>query len=591
MLVMTSASQVVRFGAFEVDLGSRELRKRGLKLRLQEKPFQILALLLEKPGQVVTRQELRERLWPPDIHVGFDRSLNTAVNKLRLVLGDTAENPRFIETLARRGYCFIAPVERSPQPEAPERSAGIESIAVLPLHKANDDPEKEYLTLGITESLIAALSQLPGVQVMALSTVLRFRGMDVDARAVGRELGVDAVLTGRLVERDDSLVIAAELVDTEKGWRLWGGQFRAQISDVLVLEEEVSREIATRLRGRRVGRDMSSPLKRYTENGEAYRDYLKGRFYANKMTPDGLSKALECFRQAIERDGQYALAFAGLADAHVSTAFLGLNPPQEVFPQARRAALMALEIEDGLAEAHVSLAIIKKVYDWDWVGAEIEYTRALQLDPNSAMAHRLYGDYLLAMGRAREALLEIRRALDFDPLSLIINMELAWTYYLAGEYDLAAEQSLKTLEMEPNFTAAQYMLGLAYEQLNRYEEAIFSLETARRGSGNNPASLAALGHAYARVGKKPEAQQALEELREMSARRYVAPYWPAIVHAGLGEADAALGQLERAYAERDVWLVWLLVEPRFENLRTASGFENLIRRLGFHTVGGPTWSA
>ncbi len=578
---MTEIGQVVRFGAFEVDLGTRELRKRGLKLKLQEKPFQILALLLEKPGQVVTRQELREKLWPPDIHVGFERSLNTAVNKLRQVLGDTAENPRFIETLARRGYCFIAPVERSGGVGAPDRPGAIGSIAVLPFQKANGDPEKEYLGLGITESLIDALSQLPGVRVMALTTVLRYRGSDVDARAVGRELGVDAVLTGRLMERPDALLIAAELVDTKKGWRLWGGQFQGNSSDLLAIEEEVSQEIAARLRGRRLARPNAAPVKRPTESGEAYADYLKGRYHANRMTPEGLSKALEHFRRAIEKDRRYALAYAGLADAHVSMAFLGLHAPKEVFPRARNAALMALEIDDGLAEAHAALAEIKKFYDWDWLGAELEYKRALQTNPNSALAHRLYADYCLAVGWTQEALQEIHRALDLDPLSLVINMELAWNFYLTREYDLAAEQSLKTLEMEPGFTPAQYALGLAYEQLNRYEEAIFAFQTARNGSGNNPASLAALGHAYARVGKKPEARQMLQELQEMTARRYVAPYWLAVIHAGLGEANAALDHLEECYAERDVWLVWSKVEPRFENLRDSPRFQGLCRRMNF----------
>ncbi len=578
---MTETGQVVRFGAFEVDLNTRELRKRGLKLKLQEKPFQILALLLERPGQVVTRQELRERLWPPDIHVGFERSLNTAMNKLRQVLGDTAENPRFIETLSRRGYCFVAPVERSGGAGDRERSGAIESIAVLPFLKANGDPEKEYMSLGITESLIDALSRLPGMKVMALTTVLHYRRPDADARAAGRELGVDAVLTGRLVERPDTLLVSAELVDTKKGWRLWGGQFQGDPSDLLALEEEISQEIAARLKGKRFARQNSASSKRPTENGEAYYDYLKGRYHANRMTPEGLSKALEYFRHAIEKDRRYALAYAGLADAHVSTAFLSLQAPREVFPQARNAALMALEIDDDLAEAHAALAEVKKFYDWDWLGAELEYKRALQLNPNSALAHRLYADYCLAVGWAQEAIQEIRRALDLDPLSLVINMELAWNFYLTREYDLAAEQSLKTLEMDSGFTPAQYALGLAYEQMNRYEEAIFAFNTARHGSGNNPTTLAALGHAYARVGKRPEAQQILRELQEMAARRYVAPYWPAVIYAGLGEVDAALDQLEKSYAERDVWLVWSKMEPRFENLRASSRFQALCQRMNF----------
>jgi TolB-like protein/Tfp pilus assembly protein PilF len=578
---MSKPTRTVRFGAFDVDLQAREVRKRGLRLRLQEKPFQILEMLLERPGELVTRQELRERLWP-DTYVGFDRSLNTAVNTLRRALGDSPENPRFVETRSRRGYRFIAPVETSEAavPAISHPGEAIRSVAILPFENVGADPEMEYLSDGITESIISSLSQLPRVRVMARSAVFRYKGQGIDPQALGRDLRLHAVLTGRVVPYGDTLTIGAELVEVENGWRLWGEVYTRSLADIFAVQEDISREISAKLRLQLTGEEKKALAKRYTENVEAYRDYLKGRYYCSKMTPDALQKSVVSFQQAIEKDPHYALAYAGLADAYDLFAFFGLRPAQEVMPLAKEAALKALELDDALAEAHVALGSIRKVYDWDWLGAEQEYQRALELSPNYAAAHHAYADHLAAVGRTQEAISEIIKAQELDTLSLVYSMEIAWNWFMARDYERALEQSFKTLEMEPLFTPAQHTLGLAYEQLGKYDEAIAAFQRALAGSGGNPIALAALTHVYALAGRRRETTKKLNDLRQLSKTGYVPPYWMALAHAGLGEKDAAFEWLERAHGERDVWLVWLKREPRFDVLRSDPRLEHLLQRIG-----------
>lgn len=358
----------VRFGPFEVDPEAGELRKRGLKLKIEGKPFQILAVLLERAGEVVTRKELRERLWSPDTYVVFDRNLNTAVNKLRQALGDSAVSPRFIETLPRRGYRFIAPVEmpgatRSSRAPAAEP---VHTIAVLPFLNTIGDPSAEYLADGITESLIGALSRLPSVRVMARSTVFRYKGREVDPQSVGGELKIECVLTGRVGLQGDALTVGAELVDVSTGWRLWGQQYSRKSSAILAVEEEISRDISTELKLRLTGQEKQRLAKRYTDNVEAYWEYLRGRYHWNKMTEEGLRKAIAHFEEAIRQDRRYALAYAGLADCYGLFGQFNLLPPAEVMPKAKEAALEALDLDEGLAEAHASLAAVLSFFEWDW---------------------------------------------------------------------------------------------------------------------------------------------------------------------------------------------------------------------------------
>jgi TolB-like protein/tetratricopeptide (TPR) repeat protein len=567
----------LRFGPFEVDLRNRELRNRGLRIKLEQKPFQILQLLLEDPGALVTRAQLARHLWP-DLHVNFDRSLNTAVNTLRQVLGDSPRHCRYIETRPRVGYRFIAPVEEIESSAVPAGDSGT-SIVVLPFENVPGNSETALLADGIAEGLIASLSASEHLRVIARTTAFRFRAPEQDPVMTGRFLNVQAVLAGRLEEHGASLRIAAELVESRTARRLWGKQYHCPAAGIFSVEREISAEVAKILIRPEGGRLGQFQRKGAPSSFGAYQDYLKGRYFYHKMTEEDLHRSVAYFEAALAQDPQYALAYAGLADTYGLFAFMGLLPALEAQRRAKELALAALRMDSELAEAHASLAGARKLFDWDWAGAESEYRKALQLNPNYAAAHHWYADFLSASSRPREALREIRCALKLDPLSLVINMEVAWNLYMAGDFQGALEQSWQTLALDPKFAPAQHTLGLAYEQLGMHEEAIMELQNARTCSGDHPATLAALGHAYASAGKGSEASELLRELHD-SSRRSVSPYWSSILYAGLGLDALAFESLEQACREHDVWLVWLGVEPRFDCLRSDSRFEDLLREIG-----------
>ncbi len=574
--------RAARFGTFEADLQARELLRKGLKLKIQEKPFLVLEMLLERAGEVVARADLHKRLWP-DTYVGFDRNLNTAMNALRYALKDSADNPRFVETCQRRGYRFIAPVEWIGDGSLPERAAAIDSLAVLPLRNETGDGEMEYLSDGITESIINTLSRLPGVRVMAQATVLRYKGRGVDPQQIGRELNVHAVLTGRVLQRGDELGISIEAVDVENGWQLWGEQFHRKATGLFTLQDEISRDISDMLRPRLTQNQRNLLVRRSTGNLDAYRDYLKGRYCLNKLSEDSLRRATMHFQEAIQKDAAYAPAYAGLSACYGLYGFFGLQAPRDVMPKAKEAALRALDLDHGLAEAHVSLAGVLKTYDWNWPAAEREYRCALELNLNYATGHHLYADFLSAQGRLEEAIREIQTAHELDPLSLVIGNEVGWNFYMARQHGKALEHSLKTLDIEPGFPAARHTLGLVYEQLGRSNDAIAALEDSGSASGNNPSSLAALGHAYALAGRRDQAADILGKMRALGQHSYVSAYQLAILHAGLGETDPAFDCLTRAVEERDVWLVWLKQEPRFDCLRPDPRFRQILRSVGLES--------
>jgi TolB-like protein/Tfp pilus assembly protein PilF len=576
------APRTVRFGVFDLDLRSGELRKQGRRIRLEGQPVQVLIKLLEKPGELVTREDLRKELWPADTFVNFEQSLNAAVKRLRHALGDAPANPRFIETLARRGYRFIAPVSTAVTTSTSEvqRPRAVESLAVLPFVNADADPETEYLADGITESIINHVSRLSSVRVMARSTVFRYKDKTNDPRAVGRKLNVDAVLLGRLQQRGDALLVGAELVDVQNGWRLWGEQYNRKLADIFSVEEEMSQEISEKLRVQLSGADRSLLAKRYTQSTDAYQDYLKGRYHLNRLTEDGLRKAIEYFERAIERDENYALAYTGLADSFGLLGFMGLAPAADVMPKAKEAARRAIAIDDGLAEGHASLAGVFKNYDWDWAGAEREYAKALDLNPRFANGHRMYASFLAAVGRARESSNASRLALELDPFSLPIRVEGAYNLYMGRDYERALEEVLRTLDLEPQFAPAQSILGCIYEQKGRYDEAITAIERARDLSGAHPATQASLIHILAAAGRMQEARDFLNKLEDLSGRRHVSSFWMALAYAGVGDTSAALDELHKAFEQRDVILVWLGTEPRLDPLRAEPRFAELVRRMG-----------
>jgi tetratricopeptide (TPR) repeat protein len=369
-------------------------------------------------------------------------------------------------------------------------------------------------------------------------------------------------------------------VEVRNGWQLWGEQYNRKLSDIFSVEEEISREISDKLRIRLTGEDRTRLAKRFTRSAEAYGDYLKGRYCWNKMTEGSLRESIGFFEQALEKDPGYPLAYAGLADSYVLTAFMGPVPPAEVMPRAKEAALKALALDESLAEAHAALASVRKFHEWDWQGAESSCRRALELNPNFANGHRMYASYLSAVGRHEEAVREILRAKELDPLSLVIGMEVAWHCYMGREYDRAIEHAMTTLEIEPAFPSAHHALGLAYEQKGSFDAAIASFEKAHAVSFGNPATLACLGHALAVAGRSAEAAALEQQLREMSGRAYVPPYYRVLVNAGLRRTDAAFACLEDSYQKRDLWLVWVRADPRLDVLRGDARFERLLRRVG-----------
>ncbi len=461
------------------------------------------------------------------------------------------------------------------------RGEAIDSVAVLPFANATADPNTEYLSDGITESLINNLSRLPNLRVISRSSAFRYKGRDTDPRAAARELGVHAVLTGRVVQRGDSLSVSAELVDAREDRQLWGEQYNRKIADILAVQEEISREISEKLRLRLTGEEKTRMAKRPTENAEAYELYLKGRYYWNKRTEEGFHRAIEYFSEATERDRNYALAHAALADSYILLGEYSVLPAKEAYAKARQAATKALELDDTLAEAHNALATVKADYDWDWPGAEREFRRAIELNPGYATAHQWYGEFLSGLGRHEEALAEIKRAQQLDPLSLIINAVNGQTLLRAGRDDLAIEQLRKTLEIDSNFAQAHIVLGMAYLRKGAFAEAIAEFQRATTLSPNITQYKGGLGHAYARAGKSAEARKLLSELKEQSKRRYVSGCDFAAIYAGLGEKDQAFALLEKAYEQRDARLVLVNVEPLFDPLRSEPRFQDLLRRLRF----------
>jgi eukaryotic-like serine/threonine-protein kinase len=457
----------------------------------------------------------------------------------------------------------------------------IDSIAVLPFENRSVDAETEYLSDGLAESLIYRLSQLPNLRVTPTSVAFRFKGKQADAVKAGTELGVSAVLLGRIIQRGDSLTISAELVDVSHNKLLWGEQYDRKMSDLLATQREIAREIVEKLR-LKVSRQEKGLAKHYTESNEAYQLYLRGRFYWNKRTEEGMRKSLEYYQQAIERDSNFALAFSGLADSYdllgAADASGGM-PPHEAMPKAKAAALRALEIDDTLAEPHVSLAHVKYYYDRDWATAEREYKRAIELNPNYPTAHQWYAVYLMSAGRFDEAVAKNRRAQELDPLSLPINMTLGWVLLNARQYDQSAEQLRKTLEMDPNFALAHHRLGLVYEQQQKYDEAIAEFKQVLNLSPGKPLGIATLAHAYALSGNRAEAKKGLAELHELSKRRYVSSAAIALIYVALGDKDQAFVWLEKADNERDANLARLPVDPRFDSLRDDPRFVDLVRRV------------
>ena len=463
----------------------------------------------------------------------------------------------------------------------PERvSKNIGSIAVLPFENLSRDPENDYLSDGITGSLINILATVPKLRVMAQSTVFRFKGRQTDPQAVGRDLNVRAVLTGRMMQSGGSLRIGAELVDVATGSQLWGAQYDRKPGDIFVIQDEISNEISGKLRLQLTQAEKKRLIRRHTGDADAYRLYLKGRHHWNRWTEEGFYKAIGYFQQAVEKDPSYALAYTGLAESYVLLGWNSYLPPKDAFPKGKVAAMTALQLDPDLGEAHTPLAATLWLYDWQWQDAWTEFKRSLELNPTYPTANHWHAEYVMTMGRQVEAIAKMKNSQTLDPLSLIINVAIGRDYYLARRYDEALEHLLQTVELDPNYPVTYWVLGLLYRKTGRYELAITAGEKGVNLSGGSPLMRAALAHTYGESGRAKEALQVLDDLTELAKHRYVAPYFLAGIHIGLGENDRAFEYLEKSYEEHSHWLIYLRLDPSMDALRSNPGFHDLLRRVG-----------
>ncbi len=624
----------LRFGVFEVELRAGELRKRGVRIRLQEQPFQVLAMLIQRPGEIVTREELRTRLWSADTFVDFDHGVNKAINRIRDAIGDSATSPRFIETVARRGYRFIGDVtaveqtgvspreppvdtppgftaeHTGPPPEpGPAHSrriwsvagvavaivfavvlfvrlrsgppiAPIHSLAVLPLENVSGDVSQEYFADGMTDELITTLGQISALRVISRTSAMLYKGARKPLAQIARELDVDAVVDGAVFRSGNQVRITAEIIDARNDAHLWSHSFSGELRDALALQQTVARAIADQI-SRTVNSHERAVLRQSAVvDPQAYEAYLKGRYFWNKRTGDDFRKASEYFNQAIARDPTYAPAYSGLADTYALMGDweYGVLAPREALPRGKDAAIKAIALDDALGEAHTSLAFLLDAFDWDFASADREFRRAIALNPGYATAHHWYAWHLSLLGRNDEAIAEMKRARRLDPLSLIINADFAELLLIAHHVEESIQQSRKTLEMDANFPLAHNQLGVAYLASHQPAEAIAELQRAVRLSEGSATCTANLAWALAESGARSDAEHVLDDLKKRSQSGYSNASEIAIVYAALSDNGRAMTWLERAYNER--FNPSVLLRPGFDSLRGDARFKDLERRVG-----------
>jgi TolB-like protein/DNA-binding winged helix-turn-helix (wHTH) protein/Tfp pilus assembly protein PilF len=629
----------LRFSVFEIDLNAGELRKYGMKIRIQEQPFRLLATLIEHAGEVVSRQDLQKKLWNENTFVDFDHGLNKAINKIREALGDSAESPRFVETVSHRGYRFLAEVHDADAPLvlrpasatqsqlAAEPPVGVElagkpaiakrhslplalkvsalvllvvvglvgawkfhswtspslvirSLAVLPLESLSSDASQDYFADGMTDELISDLGQISALRVISRTSVMTYKHAHKPLPQIARELNVDAVVEGTVLRSGDRVRITAQLIQAVADKHLWSQSYEGDVRNTLALQNQVASAIADQIRVNLNPQERAALKTAKVVDAEAYQSYLKGRFFWNKRTADGLRAALAYFNQAIEEDPKYAQAYSGLADTY---ALLGdwqyaVMTTKEALPKAKAAAVKALDLDSTLGEAHNSLAFCLDGFDWDLESGGKEFRRAIELNPGYATAHHWYAWHLALLRRYDEAIAEMKKAQDLDPLSLIIDADLAEVLALAHSYDESIVQSRKAIEMDPSFALAHNQLALAYLQKHMNEDAVAELQKAVRLSGGSPTCIANLARAYVASGKRTEAEKLLSDLKNRSAPGYSHASEIAVIYASLGDTDQAMSWLEKGYEER--FNPGVLIRPGFDPLRSNPRFQDLASRVG-----------
>jgi TolB-like protein/DNA-binding winged helix-turn-helix (wHTH) protein len=637
-----SSTRRIRTGLFEVDFGSGEVYREGRKVALQEQPFRVLAVLLERPGKVVTREDLQARLWPADTYVGFDEGLNTAIRKLRVAFGDSAENPRFIETISRRGYRFVAPVHEAvavtPQPlagVAVDAAADVQRgrpwrirrpaltlsaaallvilagvvyrtrwhssansaarqrvmLAILPFQNLSNDPEQEYFSDGLTEETITDLGQLSPehLGVVARTSAMAYKHTNKTIRQIGQELGVDFVLEGSVRREGANVRVSAQLIRVSDQTHLWAQNYQRELHDLLQIENELGAAIARQVQVNLTPQQLVDLSKIRTVDPEAYDLYLKGRFLWNQRNLSAVKQSVGYFQRASAKDANFALAYVGLADAYNIGNILGAYSPQESLPKAKAAATKALELDPSMAEAHAALGMEKSHYEFDFPGAQREFLRAIELNANSAYAHFFYSNcYLAPMGRMAEAIAENKKALELDPLSLPINNFMGMTYMFAGDYEKSYRQYQDTIAMDPTFPLAHFYLAELFLEMGRFEEGIRENEKGELLSSSSPEDAAAEAAARLRAFRSGGAAGFWQDNLERTIKKlkhhgsnFVAASDVAVAYARAGDNDNAFKWLDKAYSERDGSSITLLKQdPEYKNLRSDPRFAGLLRRLG-----------
>ncbi|MBX7220084.1 MAG: tetratricopeptide repeat protein [Blastocatellia bacterium] len=567
------------FGPFQLDPFSRTLMRNGELVPVTPKALETLLVLIERRGAVVEREELLRTVWP-DSFVE-EGNLSSNIFMLRKVLGEDREGQQFIATVPRRGYRFVAPVTELsgelPLTSIPQGN----SLAVLPFQVLNAGETAGYLGMGLTDALINRLAQVRQVVVRPTSAILKFANSKEEAVTIGQKLAVTSVIEGSVRQCGSRLRVSVQLVRVVDGTLIWGGQFDENFTDIFTVEDAIANRVMEALTIRLVPEEKQLLSKRYTENSEAYQDYLQGHYHWNQRTETSLKKSIEFFTQAVTKDPGYALAFAGLSGAYALLGCVhGGVSPREIIPSAREAAIRALELDNTLAEAHTALALVRGMYDWDWSAAIRCYEQALTLNPSSSAALHWYGLCLCWIGQMDKGVTLLKQALRLDPLSPIISANLAWAYFAKRDYQAALQQCAEAIALEPKFYRAHVYAGWVQTQLGNVNEALQELRLAQELTGDGP-EVTAIGYTLAVAGHGEAARQVLGELKGRARQRYLSAYAMALVHTGLGERDEAFAWLHKAVEERSHWIVFLAVEPRFDRLRSDSRFTDLMRRIGF----------
>ena len=626
------AGRILRFENFELDVRTGELRKHGVRLRLQGQPLQVLAALLQRAGDVVTREELRAQIWTTDTFVDFDHSLHNAIARLREVLGDSAEKPRYVETLPRRGYRFIAAVEAGDLPAPPRvadsappadvrghlglskshalllttvfaalvismafwlaRTGGVptraaprlNSIAVLPLENLSGDPSQEFFADGMTDQLITDLAKVGSLRVISRTSVMRYKGTKKALPEIARELNVDAIVEGSVIRSGQRVRVTAQLVEAPTDQHLWAETYDRDLGDILKLQGEVSDAIAGQVRAQLTPTQQALIRRAAAVDPAAYDAYLKGRIYfVNEFTrADSLEKAQGYFEESVQKDPNFALAYAGLADSYVYLAFAGALQKDQAYQSAKEALAKALELDDSIGEAYDTLGVISFDFDWDWDAADREFNRAIALAPSYSCAHEDRAIFLAVMGRRAEALAELTKVDQLD-YGFSAGRSESTTYYELQDYPNLIESSRRSLLLDPNDWFQHFNLGVGYEATGRVQEAISEYQKARAISGNSRSAVA-LAHAYSAAGKKAEAEKILHDLERKLKDTSASPYTMASIYAGLGENDKAFEFLEKAYSEKSFEVLGSLQSDLvLENLRSDPRFQTLLRRIGLKT--------